>query len=100
MRNYFYLFLVFKPKVRHTVAETFGSHLCIGPATGSQARASAASLRRAAPGYQPSQLSSRITRASAGKPVSVHKVLAATSSAPRRNGKPNRRGYYKPLLIL
>ena len=58
------------------VAETLGPHFWIGQATGSQARASAASLRRATPGYQPSQLSSRTTRASAGKPVRVHQVPA------------------------
>ena len=50
----FIFFFVLKPKVRHMVAESFGAHFGKGSATGSHARASAASLRRATPGYQPS----------------------------------------------
>ncbi len=47
---------------------TFG----LGPAIGSLARASVASIRRATLGYQPSRLSSRMTTASTGKPVRLH----------------------------
>ncbi len=53
--------------LRYSVRE-----LDLDPATGSLARASAASIQRATPAYQPSQLFTWITRASSGKPVRVH----------------------------